>query len=84
MPEISIVIPTRNRGASIVKTIESVLCNDYANFEMRIIDQSTDRQTERAVEPFQRDGRVSYRRSNETGVARAHTTWECSLPRANW
>ena len=66
---ISVVIPTRDRSDSIVKTIESVLENDHAAFELIVIDQSHDRRTEWAVRPFAGDGRLRYFHTTAQGVA---------------
>ena len=57
VPEVSIVICTRDRGSKIVGTIESVIANAFANFELIIIDQSTSDDTKIVIEPFLRDDR---------------------------
>jgi GT2 family glycosyltransferase len=70
-PEVSVVICTRDRGAEIVATIESVVANGFADFELIVIDQSSSDATEAAVEPFLSDDRVRYMRTQETGVSRS-------------
>jgi GT2 family glycosyltransferase len=71
LPAVSVVICTRDRGTEIVATIQSVLANDFADFELVIIDQSTSDDTEVAVAPFLADARIRYIRSDETGVSRS-------------
>jgi GT2 family glycosyltransferase len=70
-PEVSVVICTRDRGSEIVGTIESVIANNFADFELIIIDQSTSDATKAAVEPFLSDRRIRYMRTHETGVSRS-------------
>lgn len=69
---ISVVICTRNRGNLIVPTIETILGNIYTNFELLVIDQSTDCITENAVKRFASDKRLRYMRTDTegTGVSR--------------
>ncbi len=69
--EVSVVVCTRDRGSEIVGTVESVIANGFADFELIIIDQSTSDDTKDAVEPFLSDERVRYIRTNETGVSRS-------------
>lgn len=45
----TVVVPTRNRGALITDTLRSLLALDYPDFEVLIIDQSTDDHTRCAV-----------------------------------
>ena len=52
LPEVSIVICTRNRGASAIATIESALANTHPNFEVMLVDQSTNDRTKAAINPF--------------------------------
>jgi GT2 family glycosyltransferase len=70
-PNVSVVICTRNRGSEIVRTIESIIANDFTEFELIIIDQSTTNDTQVAVAPFLSDGRVRYVRTDQTGVSRS-------------
>jgi glycosyltransferase involved in cell wall biosynthesis len=41
-PKVTVVISTRNRGDRILKTIQTILLNDYPHFELRVVDQSDD------------------------------------------
>ena len=66
---ITVVISTRNRGAGIVRTLQTILRSDYRNFEVRIVDQSEDELTESAIRPFLGDLRVHYTRTTQKGVS---------------
>jgi len=56
---VSIVIPTYNRGAVTCETIRHIFRQDYPNFEIIVIDQSS--VVEPAVEQFYRDNREKIR-----------------------
>jgi glycosyltransferase involved in cell wall biosynthesis len=68
---ISAVVCTRNRGASIVNTINSILANNHPSFGLVVIDQSTNLDTEEAIAPFQAEPRLRYVHSRTQGLGRA-------------
>jgi len=68
---VSAVICTRNRGNSILSAVESLLANTYPNFELVVIDQSSDNHTAQALAPFAGDTRLRYIRTNTQGVGLA-------------
>jgi len=49
-PAITVVIPTRNRGALIAETIQSLRRVEYPAFAVLVVDQSTDARTREAVQ----------------------------------
>ncbi len=56
----SIVIPTYNEEADIVATLEKLLALDYSEYEILVVDESSDR-TPELVQSFE-DDRIQYRR----------------------
>lgn len=68
-PTISAVISTRNRGSKILGAIDSILNNNYPSFDLWIVDQSDDDQTERALQPFLSDSRLYYIKSDTRGCS---------------
>lgn len=70
-PRYAVVVATRNRGTKIVPLVESVVASDDADFEMVIVDQSTNDDTRRAVAPFLADGRVRYVHLDVASTSRA-------------
>ena len=66
---ITVVISTRNRGCSIVRTIQSVLLNDYPYSEIIVVDQSEDDRTQTALLSFIQDARVRYIASETKGIS---------------
>ncbi len=72
-PFVSAVICTRNRPDKIGNAVESVLANTYSNFDLTIIDQSTNGETEAILRQIgERDGRIRYQRMNTSGLSRAY------------
>ena len=70
---VSAIICTRNRPDKIGNAIESVLANSYPDFDLTIIDQSTNDETETIVLRIgKRDGRVRYQRMGTSGLSRAY------------
>ena len=70
---VSAVICTRNRPDKIGNAVETVLANTYPNFDLTIIDQSTNDETETIVRRIgERDGRVRYQRMSKSGLSRAY------------
>jgi len=67
-PAISAVICTRNRGSSCTLPVASVLSNTHPNFEVIVVDQSTDTRTRDAVQTFSRDPRFTYTHSTKIGT----------------
>lgn len=68
---VSAVVCTRNRGDRIVATIKSILANTHPNFELIIVDQSTNDLTETALKSFLRNPHICYIRSDTVGAGAA-------------
>lgn len=71
---VSAVVCTRNRGQSVISTVASILESEDCDFEVVVIDQSTDDSTEESIRRFQSDSRVRYFRSAEVGLGRARNS----------
>jgi glycosyltransferase involved in cell wall biosynthesis len=70
---VSTIICTRNRPDKIGHAVASVLANTYSNFDLIVIDQSTNDQTEAIVRSFcERDPRLRYQRMTQSGLSRAY------------
>lgn len=59
-PSVSVIVATRNRNGNVVRTVRSVLDNEYPEFELIVVDQSDDDTTRVALEPFANDRRFRY------------------------
>jgi GT2 family glycosyltransferase len=96
-PSVVVIIATRNRGSSAVRTVQSILANPYPSFKVLVIDQSDTTSTEEALTPFKTDDRFTYIYTKIIGLAHAHnlgisqssseliaiTDDDCEVP-ANW
>src|SRR5262245_6004430 len=73
MMHLSVVMPTRNRGSRIVPAVESVLRQAACDFELVLVDQSTDGASAAALRASGLDttGRLIYQRSESVGISRA-------------
>ena len=68
-PPVTVVISTRNRGERIAETIQTILLNDYPDFEVRVIDQSDGDATAVAIQKFLNDPRFLYVRTTSRGLS---------------
>jgi len=64
LPKVSVIIPTYNRAEVIGRAIKSVLNQTYQNFEIIIVDDSPDDETEKVVKIFN-DKRIKYIHNRE-------------------
>ncbi len=78
--KLSICIPTYNRPELALKAIESVLCQNFSNFELLIHDNSENTFTENKIKQFT-DNRIKYfRHPNNIGIA---GNWNSLLEKAS-
>jgi glycosyltransferase involved in cell wall biosynthesis len=78
---ISVCIPTFNSFAKFRECIESVLCQEFENFEILVGDDSTDEMEAKSIEYFCIEHDVAYCRNlDSTGPA---SNWNRLITRAN-
>jgi glycosyltransferase involved in cell wall biosynthesis len=69
---VTVCIPTRDRGASVAQTLESLAASSYDDFDVIVVDQSADNETAKAVDVFvAADARFTYIRSDTSGASAA-------------
>ena len=68
MPYFSIVMPVYNKEKFVPKTIESVLCQNFADFEIIIVNDGSTDQSETKILEF-KDSRIKYYSKKNEGVA---------------
>lgn len=75
-PEISIIIPTYNRADLVGRSIQSVLGQTFSDFEIIVVDDGSDDNTEAVIKGLQeQDKRIKYsRHSRNQGGAAARNT----------
>src|SRR5262245_3821456 len=70
MPPTSVLIATRDRPQALARCLKSVLANDYCDFDVVVIDQSSTDASEDVVRSFD-DMRLRYRRLQSSGLSAA-------------
>lgn len=70
MPKVSIIMPTYNRGWIIKRAIESILRQNFSDYEVIIVDDGSNDNTESVVSTF-KDSRIRFERIEHKGVAGA-------------
>jgi GT2 family glycosyltransferase len=68
---VSVVVPTRNRVADVVRCTGSILANEGDDFEVLVVDQSDGEGARRALARFEGDRRLRYRATPTRGVSRS-------------
>ena len=68
---VSVVVPTRDRGQSVVATLASILACDYPTLELIVVDQSSSDATEKSLQDLQTDPRLQHFRSPTRGISAA-------------
>ena len=59
-PLVSIITPTFNRADFLPQAIESVLAQDYQNFEFLIIDDGSTDNSKEVIEGYMESGKIRY------------------------
>ncbi len=67
MPLVSIIMPTYNRAGYILETIQSIISQSYAQWELLVIDDGSTDNTEELVQSVQ-DARIQYYKFPRTGI----------------
>ena len=71
MQLITALVCTRNRGASITGAVSSILASTHPEFELVVIDQSTNDETAQVLAPFLGDARLRYLPTRTQGLGKA-------------
>src|SRR5262245_9759520 len=66
-PKISILMPTYNRATLIGETIESILNQTYQDWELIIVDDGSDDDTEQLVSQF-KDQRIQFYKAGRIAI----------------
>jgi glycosyltransferase involved in cell wall biosynthesis len=72
IPAVSVVMPVRNGGPYLAEAVESILGQDFRDFEFVIVDDGSTDDTPRQLEAYAaRDGRIRVFRQNGLGIVGA-------------
>jgi glycosyltransferase involved in cell wall biosynthesis len=69
---VSVIVPTYNAPHFLVETVESILTQDYKDFELIVVDDGSGPQTNEALEPYM--GRIRYIYQKNAGPSAARNT----------
>ena len=73
---LSVLICTRNRADKLKRAVDSVLANSFTNYELIVVDQSTDGRTAAALAMID-DDRLRYIHADTVGVAKSRNIAVC-------
>jgi len=68
-PKVSVIIPTYNRASLLKEAVDSVLAQDYRNFELIVVDDGSTDQTSEILNAFRRE--ITILRRHNQGVSSA-------------
>ena len=66
MPKISVIIATYNRSHLIEKTIDSILCQDFSDFEIIVVSDGSTDNTNEIVKSYN-DKKISFIHQSRSG-----------------
>ena len=69
MPKISVIIPTYNRAWALGRAVDSVLAQDFADFELIVVDDGSDDETRALLEAY--GPRLTWIAQSNQGVSAA-------------
>ncbi|WP_066051363.1 glycosyltransferase family 2 protein [Robertmurraya korlensis] len=64
MAEVSVIMTSYNKPQYVANSIKAILNQTFADFELFIMDDNSNEETIRAIEPFLKDPRVKFFQSN--------------------
>jgi glycosyltransferase involved in cell wall biosynthesis len=77
-PQVSVIIPTYNRGRIIKEAVDSVLAQDYKDFELIVVDDGSTDNTSDVLAPYGDDIRVLFQENKGVSAARNRGIAEAS------
>ncbi|MCW7493176.1 glycosyltransferase [Leptospira sp. 2 VSF19] len=92
VPFVSVVIPTYNRAFEIKKAIQSVIAQDYNNWELVIVDNNSTDQTDSVIKEFDEkririlkiNNNGSIGKSRNLGIKNSKGDWIAFLDSDDW
>ncbi|MBU1487771.1 glycosyltransferase [bacterium] len=72
MSKVTVIIPTYNRASFLTSAVESVLSQDYPDFEVLVIDDGSTDRTREAIKPYLSKINYLYQEHKGVSAARNH------------
>lgn len=76
-PRVSILVPARNEQARIRACVESLLAQEYSDFEVLVLDDQSDDDTARILQEYERDRRLRVLRGTDPPPGWVGKSWAC-------
>lgn len=73
-PTVSVIIPTYNRADCLTRSIDSVLSQDYKEYEIIVVDDGSTDNTRKILQPYMDKGLIRYMYQDNAGCAAARNT----------
>jgi len=70
-PFISVIIPTYNRASVLLRAVDSVLNQNYKNFELIVVDDGSTDETSSLLSPYVTQKKIRYIKQENKGVSSA-------------
>ncbi|NOU84047.1 glycosyltransferase [Paenibacillus sp. LMG 31459] len=64
MPKVTVIMTSYNKAGYIAKSIESMLNQTFTDFELFLMDDNSNEETRKVIEPFLEDKRIKFIKSN--------------------
>lgn len=64
MPKVTIIMTSYNKAGYIAKSIESILNQTLTDFEFYLMDDNSDEETQKVIEPYLKDKRIKFFKSD--------------------
>jgi glycosyltransferase involved in cell wall biosynthesis len=77
-PQVSVIIPTYNRARIIEEAVDSVLAQDYKDFELIIVDDGSQDNTSEVLAPYGNDASILFQKNKGVSAARNRGIAEAS------
>lgn len=81
---VSVIMPSFNTAKFISETIESVLAQTYANWELIIVDDCSTDNTDEVVKPFLTDKRIKYLKNKKNSGAAVSRNYALREAKGKW
>ncbi len=83
MVKVSVIVPTYNRANMVTKTIDSILNQSFSDFELIIVDNESDDNTETVIKSYT-DERIRYYKHQNNGVVAVNRNYGIRLSQGEY
>ena len=81
---VSIIMPSYNTAPFIAESIQSVLAQEYRDWELIIVDDCSDDETDEVVKPYLNDTRIKYFKNEKNSGTAVSRNWALREAKGKW